>query len=102
MGVPDSVAQTQLPLQCKAQPHGWSHEGLTWSGPSLTYAPPSMQDPCRNHKTYREVLTKMKPPIIPFVPLILKGEHCTATSAPPLMSSFSQVAVVPTAEGPGD
>ncbi|XP_030920621.1 rap guanine nucleotide exchange factor-like 1, partial [Geospiza fortis] len=29
-------------------------------------------DPCRNHKTYREVLAKMKPPLIPFVPLILK------------------------------
>uniref|UniRef100_A0A8C5U8Z2 Rap guanine nucleotide exchange factor like 1 n=1 Tax=Malurus cyaneus samueli TaxID=2593467 RepID=A0A8C5U8Z2_9PASS len=26
----------------------------------------------RNHKTYREVLAKMKPPLIPFVPLILK------------------------------
>ncbi|KAI1230329.1 hypothetical protein IHE44_0010296 [Lamprotornis superbus] len=25
-----------------------------------------------NHKTYREVLAKMKPPLIPFVPLILK------------------------------
>ncbi|XP_019405886.1 PREDICTED: rap guanine nucleotide exchange factor-like 1 isoform X2 [Crocodylus porosus] len=32
----------------------------------------NLTDPCRNHKTYREVLTKMKPPIIPFVPLILK------------------------------
>ncbi|NXR57036.1 RPGFL factor, partial [Hippolais icterina] len=29
----------------------------------------------RNHKTYREVLAKMKPPLIPFVPLILKGEE---------------------------
>lgn len=32
------------------------------------------QDPCRNHKSYREVISKMKPPVIPFVPLILKGE----------------------------
>uniref|UniRef100_A0A803SXR0 Rap guanine nucleotide exchange factor like 1 n=1 Tax=Anolis carolinensis TaxID=28377 RepID=A0A803SXR0_ANOCA len=30
------------------------------------------EDPCRNHKSYREVLSRMKPPIIPFVPLILK------------------------------
>uniref|UniRef100_A0A8C5IC38 Rap guanine nucleotide exchange factor like 1 n=1 Tax=Junco hyemalis TaxID=40217 RepID=A0A8C5IC38_JUNHY len=34
----------------------------------------NLTDPCRNHKTYREVLAKMKPPLIPFVPLILKGE----------------------------
>ncbi|XP_027602470.1 rap guanine nucleotide exchange factor-like 1 [Pipra filicauda] len=32
----------------------------------------NLTDPCRNHKTYREVLAKMKPPLIPFVPLILK------------------------------
>nr|XP_005898124.1 PREDICTED: rap guanine nucleotide exchange factor-like 1 [Bos mutus] len=30
------------------------------------------EDPCRNHKSYREVISKMKPPVIPFVPLILK------------------------------
>ncbi|KAM8795253.1 rap guanine nucleotide exchange factor-like 1 isoform 2-T2 [Eudromia elegans] len=32
----------------------------------------NLTDPCRNHKSYREVLAKMKPPLIPFVPLILK------------------------------
>ncbi|XP_050790731.1 rap guanine nucleotide exchange factor-like 1 isoform X1 [Gopherus flavomarginatus] len=32
----------------------------------------TLTDPCRNHKTYREVLSKMNPPLIPFVPLILK------------------------------
>uniref|UniRef100_A0A8V5HC21 Uncharacterized protein n=1 Tax=Melopsittacus undulatus TaxID=13146 RepID=A0A8V5HC21_MELUD len=32
----------------------------------------NLTDPCRNHKMYREVLAKMKPPLIPFVPLILK------------------------------
>uniref|UniRef100_K7F2X0 Rap guanine nucleotide exchange factor like 1 n=1 Tax=Pelodiscus sinensis TaxID=13735 RepID=K7F2X0_PELSI len=32
----------------------------------------TLTDPCRNHKAYREVLFKMKPPLIPFVPLILK------------------------------
>nr|XP_014342724.1 PREDICTED: rap guanine nucleotide exchange factor-like 1 [Latimeria chalumnae] len=30
------------------------------------------KDPCRNHKTYRDILSRMKPPVIPFVPLILK------------------------------
>lgn len=39
--------------------------------PDPPHRPP--QDPCRNHKTYREVLAKMKPPLIPFIPLILKG-----------------------------
>ncbi|KAM9002314.1 rap guanine nucleotide exchange factor-like 1 [Sarcophilus harrisii] len=32
----------------------------------------NLTDPCRNHKSYREVVSKMKPPVIPFVPLILK------------------------------
>ncbi|EPQ05029.1 Rap guanine nucleotide exchange factor-like 1 [Myotis brandtii] len=32
----------------------------------------NLTDPCRNHKSYRDVISKMKPPVIPFVPLILK------------------------------
>ncbi|KAL6045791.1 hypothetical protein STEG23_014704, partial [Scotinomys teguina] len=32
----------------------------------------NLTDPCRNHKSYREIISKMKPPVIPFVPLILK------------------------------
>ncbi|XP_038609789.1 rap guanine nucleotide exchange factor-like 1 [Tachyglossus aculeatus] len=32
----------------------------------------NLTDPCRNHKSYREVISRMKPPVIPFVPLILK------------------------------
>uniref|UniRef100_A0A8C8SAF5 Rap guanine nucleotide exchange factor like 1 n=1 Tax=Pelusios castaneus TaxID=367368 RepID=A0A8C8SAF5_9SAUR len=32
----------------------------------------TLTDPCRNHKAYRDALSKMKPPLIPFVPLILK------------------------------
>ncbi|XP_067397357.1 rap guanine nucleotide exchange factor-like 1 [Emydura macquarii macquarii] len=32
----------------------------------------TLTDPCRNHKAYRDILCKMKPPLIPFVPLILK------------------------------
>ncbi|KFO69396.1 Rap guanine nucleotide exchange factor-like 1, partial [Cuculus canorus] len=41
---------------------------LTWEvrGGGVSWTPP------RNHKTYRVVLAKMKPPLIPFVPLILK------------------------------
>ncbi|XP_043910954.1 rap guanine nucleotide exchange factor-like 1 [Protopterus annectens] len=32
----------------------------------------NVTDPCRNHKSYREFISKMKPPVIPFVPLVLK------------------------------
>lgn len=31
------------------------------------------QDPSLNHKAYREAFKKMKPPKIPFMPLLLKG-----------------------------
>ena len=57
--------------------------------PLNPHRPP--QDPCRNHKTYREVLAKMKPPLIPFIPLILKGamgdmggggSHCSTWGPP--------------------
>lgn len=51
--------------------------------PSPNLLPPPPQDPCRNHKTYREVLAKMKPPLIPFVPLILKGEGDTGAAHTP-------------------
>ncbi|XP_026573288.1 rap guanine nucleotide exchange factor-like 1 isoform X2 [Pseudonaja textilis] len=49
---------------------------LTWELPgkfkNLFRKFENLTDPCRNHKSYREVLSRMKPPIIPFVPLILK------------------------------
>uniref|UniRef100_A0A8C4YJH9 Rap guanine nucleotide exchange factor like 1 n=1 Tax=Gopherus evgoodei TaxID=1825980 RepID=A0A8C4YJH9_9SAUR len=45
---------------CKQNQDMLSRLRLTW------------EDPCRNHKAYREVLSKMNPPLIPFVPLILK------------------------------
>ncbi|XP_072927515.1 rap guanine nucleotide exchange factor-like 1 isoform X2 [Hemitrygon akajei] len=32
----------------------------------------SLTDPSRNHKTYRDTIARMKPPLIPFVPLLLK------------------------------
>ncbi|MEQ2256231.1 hypothetical protein ILYODFUR_022204 [Ilyodon furcidens] len=31
------------------------------------------QDPSRNHRSYRLTVTKLEPPIIPFMPLLLKG-----------------------------
>lgn len=31
------------------------------------------QDPSLNHKAYRDAFKKMKPPKIPFMPLLLKG-----------------------------
>uniref|UniRef100_A0A668AQI7 Rap guanine nucleotide exchange factor 4b n=1 Tax=Myripristis murdjan TaxID=586833 RepID=A0A668AQI7_9TELE len=33
----------------------------------------SMMDPSRNHRAYRLTVTKIEPPIIPFMPLLLKG-----------------------------
>lgn len=32
-----------------------------------------LQDPSLNHKAYREAFKRMKPPKIPFMPLLLKG-----------------------------
>ena len=32
-----------------------------------------LTDPSRNHRSYRSALQEMTPPIIPFVPLLLKG-----------------------------
>lgn len=47
---------------------------VRWDYVSPNLSSAECQDPCRNHKSYREVISKMKPPVIPFVPLILKGE----------------------------
>lgn len=33
------------------------------------------QDPSMNHKAYRDAFKKMKPPKIPFMPLLLKGKR---------------------------
>lgn len=48
---------------------------VLWDYVPLYLSASDCQDPCRNHKSYREVISKMKPPVIPFVPLILKGER---------------------------
>ena len=32
-----------------------------------------MMDPSRNHRAYRIVVAKMLPPMIPFMPLLMKG-----------------------------
>uniref|UniRef100_A0A671Z211 Rap guanine nucleotide exchange factor 4b n=1 Tax=Sparus aurata TaxID=8175 RepID=A0A671Z211_SPAAU len=36
----------------------------------------SMMDPSRNHRSYRLTVTKLEPPIIPFMPLLLKEHVC--------------------------
>lgn len=33
-----------------------------------------LQDPSRNHKSYRDLITSLRPPLIPFTPLLLKGQ----------------------------
>lgn len=33
----------------------------------------SAMDPSRNHRRYRLNIEKMSPPLIPFMPLVLKG-----------------------------
>lgn len=33
------------------------------------------QDPSRNHKSYRDLITSLRPPLIPFTPLMLKGQQ---------------------------
>lgn len=33
------------------------------------------QDPSWNHRVYRLAVAKLSPPIIPFVPLLLKGAY---------------------------
>lgn len=54
---------------------------VRWDYLSLYLSASDCQDPCRNHKSYREVISKMKPPVIPFVPLILKGESLPCPSS---------------------
>ncbi|XP_017161982.1 rap guanine nucleotide exchange factor-like 1 [Poecilia reticulata] len=35
----------------------------------------SIADPSRNHKSYRDLITSLRPPLIPFTPLLLKGDQ---------------------------
>uniref|UniRef100_A0A8C7ZT76 Rap guanine nucleotide exchange factor 4 n=1 Tax=Oryzias sinensis TaxID=183150 RepID=A0A8C7ZT76_9TELE len=46
----------------------------------------SMMDPSRNHRTYRITVTKLEPPIIPFMPLLLKADHCKHNSSSEALS----------------
>uniref|UniRef100_H3B1E6 Rap guanine nucleotide exchange factor like 1 n=1 Tax=Latimeria chalumnae TaxID=7897 RepID=H3B1E6_LATCH len=50
--------------------HTWEKIGMVFE--TLFRHSSNLLDPCRNHKTYRDILSRMKPPVIPFVPLILK------------------------------
>uniref|UniRef100_A0A8B9E4U5 Rap guanine nucleotide exchange factor 4 n=1 Tax=Anser cygnoides TaxID=8845 RepID=A0A8B9E4U5_ANSCY len=47
-----------------------SRLSLTWEV-SLSYNP----DPSRNHRAYRLTVAKLDPPIIPFMPLLIKGKQ---------------------------
>uniref|UniRef100_A0A6Q2YHT2 Rap guanine nucleotide exchange factor (GEF) 4 n=1 Tax=Esox lucius TaxID=8010 RepID=A0A6Q2YHT2_ESOLU len=38
----------------------------------------SLMDPSRNHRVYRLTVAKLDPPIIPFMPLLIKGQSNTA------------------------
>jgi len=35
----------------------------------------TMMDPSRNHRVYRLSVDKMLPPLIPFMPLLMKGKR---------------------------
>jgi len=35
----------------------------------------TMMDPSRNHRVYRLSVGKMNPPMIPFMPLLMKGKQ---------------------------
>lgn len=35
----------------------------------------TLMDPSRNHRVYRLSVSKLTPPIIPFMPLLMKGSH---------------------------
>ncbi|XP_048470376.1 rap guanine nucleotide exchange factor-like 1 [Rhincodon typus] len=52
----ESVESLKLPAKCK----------------KLFQKFESLTDPSRNHKSYRDTIARMKPPLIPFVPLLLK------------------------------
>lgn len=34
----------------------------------------SLKDPSRNHRAYRLTVAKLEPPLIPFMPLLIKGK----------------------------
>uniref|UniRef100_A0A669CS43 Rap guanine nucleotide exchange factor 4b n=1 Tax=Oreochromis niloticus TaxID=8128 RepID=A0A669CS43_ORENI len=42
------------------------------SNPAVSRLSQTWEDPSRNHRSYRLTVTKLEPPIIPFVPLLLK------------------------------
>ena len=42
---------------------------------SLSFSPPPLQDPSRNHKVLRAFQAKLVPPVIPFMPLVTKDAY---------------------------
>ena len=50
----------------------------------------TLMDPSRNHRVYRSILTKLTPPTILFMPLLLKG-LLVVPCAPPRCTSRSDL-----------
>ena len=42
----------------------------------------TLMDPSRNHRVYRLSVSKLTPPIIPFMPLLMKGLYIIFTNLP--------------------
>lgn len=51
----------------------------------------SLIEPSRNHRAYRIAVGKLQPPIIPFMPLLLKGTPLL--SKPPMLFQFRTIVV---------
>uniref|UniRef100_A0A673FYD2 Rap guanine nucleotide exchange factor 5-like n=1 Tax=Sinocyclocheilus rhinocerous TaxID=307959 RepID=A0A673FYD2_9TELE len=53
-----------------------------------------LTDPSMNHKAYRDAFKKMKPPKIPFMPLLLKGNELSACDGPEVRSSVHYLHII--------
>lgn len=54
----------------------FSEQGAVWWSPMRFSVWLLPQDPSRNHRAYRLTVAKLDPPIIPFMPLLIKGSGC--------------------------
>lgn len=50
----------------------------------------SLKDPSRNHRAYRLTVAKLEPPLIPFMPLLIKGNSEENAQAKPVMSMWGE------------
>ncbi|ELK04706.1 Rap guanine nucleotide exchange factor 4, partial [Pteropus alecto] len=51
----------------------------------------SLMDPSRNHRAYRLTVAKLEPPLIPFMPLLIKGNSEENAQAKPVMSMWGEM-----------